>query len=160
MQKLAQLRAAIVAAIPDLATNPDRLMIWADKGRIATRRTPLLGYEWRYRANVLVEGFAGSADSVMIPLLIWLRDAQPDLVQDFVRGDEAVKFEAHVLDGNTIDLLLELELSDPVRLSPRDAGGFDAIYPPEPSADDELLGLAPAVPLDEIWLQGERILPR
>ena len=160
MEKLHALRAAIAAANPDLARDPDRLLIWADKGRIATRRTAALGYEWRYRANILIEAFTESPDAIAVPLLLWLRDAQPDLVESFSRGDEAAKFEAHILDTTSWDLKFELELSEAVIIAPRDGGGWDVTHLPEPSADDILLDGAAAAPLGEIWLGGMQLLPR
>ncbi|MDQ0250969.1 hypothetical protein J2W22_003033 [Sphingomonas kyeonggiensis] len=160
MNKLDACRAAIVAANSELAQNPDRLMIWADKGRVVTRLTTALGYEWRYRANILLEGLTSSPDAIMVPVLLWLREAQADLLLNFQRGDEAVKFEAHILDANSWDLKVEFELSEAVTLTPRDGGGWDVTHLPEPPIGDMLLEGAGATPLREIWLGGEQLIPR
>lgn len=159
MNKLEACRAAIVAANPDFARNPDRLLIWADKGRVATRRTTGLGYEWRYRANLLCEALTASPDAILVPLLLWLRDAQPEMLLAFDKGDEAVKFEAHILDLKSWDLKLEFELSEAVVLAPRQSGGWDVTHLAEPSADDSFITGEASVPLGEIWLGGERLLP-
>jgi hypothetical protein len=159
VNKLDACRAAIVAGNPDLERDPDRLAIWADKGRVVSRRTAAFGYEWRYRVNLLFEAFTASPDAIMIPLLVWLRDAQPDLLQNFTTGDDAVKFEAHILDLTSWDVLVQFELTEAVTLTPREGGGFDAVHPPEPSADDQLLGEPPAVPLGAIWLGDQQLVP-
>lgn len=159
MNKLDALRAAIATANPDLARDPDRLLVWADKGRIVSRRTAGLGYEWRYRANLLVEAFTASPDEIMVPLLIWLRDAQPELLLNFDRGDQAIVFEAHILDLTSWDVLVQFELTEAVTLVPREGGGWDTVHMPEPSADDLGLGEEPLAPLTEVWLGDRRLIP-
>lgn len=160
MDKLTACRAAIVAANPEFETDPARFLIWADKGRIATRRTTGLGYEWRYRVNLLFEALTGSPDAVMIPLLLWLRDAQPDILLAFQSGNEAVTFEAHILDQASWDLKLEFDLSEAVVLVPRAGGGWDAVHLAEPSPDDPVLDGAGPAQLGEIWLGDELLLSR
>jgi P2 phage tail completion protein R (GpR) len=157
MDKLTSCRAAIVADNPEFARNPDRLLIWADKGTIATRRTAQLGYEWRYRANILCEALTGSPDTVMVPLLLWLRDAQPDLLLNFERGNEAVKFEAHILDETSWDVKIEFDLTEAIVLTPKAGGGWDITHLPEPSPVDQPLDGAGFAPLGEIWL-GDQLL--
>jgi hypothetical protein len=159
VNKLDACRAAIVAANPSFAQDPDRLMIWADKGKVVTRLTGSLGYEWRYRANILLEGLTASPDAIMVPLLLWLREAQPDLLLNFQRGDDAVRFEAHILDATSWDVKIDFDLSEAVTLAPREGGGWDITHLPEPPIGDMLLEGAGTVPLGEIWLGAERIIP-
>jgi hypothetical protein len=160
MDKLTACRAAIVAANPEFARSPDRLLIWADKGTIATRRTAQLGYEWRYRVNILCEALTGSPDDIMVPLLLWLRDAQPDLLLAFDRGNEAVKFEAHILDETSWDVKIELELTEAVVLSPKQGGGWQATHLPEPSPDDVPIEGAGSATLGQIWLDDQLLVSR
>lgn len=160
MDKLTSCRAAIVAENPEFERNPDRLLIWADKGTIATRRTAQLGYEWRYRVNILCEALTGSPDAIMVPLLLWLRNAQPDLLLNFERGNEAVKFEAHILDESSWDVKIEFDLTEAVVLAPKVGGGWDITHLPEPSPDEQLLDGAGSAQLGELWLADDRVLSR
>jgi len=156
MQKLASLRAAIVAALPELAVDPDRLLCTATKGKIASRGTTSLGYEYRYTASLWLLDFSAESAVLMSAILLWARDNQRDLLEGD-RALQAIAFEAEVLDDKTIDLNVQLELTDAVALAPRAGGGHALTFLPEPPrAGFELLSDAP---LGEIWFGGTRLFP-
>lgn len=160
MRKPDSLRAAIAAAIPDFAANPDRLIMWIDRGSVIGRGTPSDNFGYSYRLNILVTGFSGHQAVIAIAILDWLRINQPDLLAP---GKDAFTFEADYLDNRTIDLALELQLTEAVRVTRRDDGGFDMVIADEPDPlfdDDRPLGAAtPPPPLRQIWFEGERLQP-
>lgn len=169
MFKPASLRASLVAAIVGadgariFERDPDKLRIWADKGRIAGRLGPARGFEYRYRLNVLVIDFSGSEDGLVIAITEWVASHQAELLLNHDAGNQAVTFEVEVLDNNLVDILFELELTETVRLIPRDAGGFDAVHEAEPSTADllegEILAGAPArPPLTQVYVGEDLIL--
>lgn len=169
MFKPASIRAALTAAIVGadgtkiFERDPAQLKIWADKGRIAGRLGAARGFEYRYRLNILLEDFAGNEDGVAIVIAEWVRQHQPNLFENHESGDQAVAFEVEVLDNNLVDVLFELELSETVRVVPRDGGGFDAVHEPEPSIDDVIFGEplagAPArPPLGQVYFGDQLIL--
>lgn len=162
MEKPAQLRAALVAANPGFATDPDKLKIWVDKGRLVSRRTRALGFEYRYTLRLLVEDFTRGPDAIMVPLVLWLREHQPDLFLRFAQEDDAVQFAADILDAGAWDIAVTFELTEAVRVTARpDGSGWDVEHLPEPSPDDPLLpGALIDVPLGELWLGGDVLLPR
>lgn len=144
MIKLASLREAMLAALPALRADPDRLSIFVDKGRCVSRRTAALGYELRYECTLWLPEFAGGIDLVMVPLLLWLRTHQPDLFQRFERDDEAIIFAAEILDAERVNLMIRFELTEAVQLASRaDGSGWDVARPPEPIAQDAPLADAP-----------------
>lgn len=163
MIKPRALRTALVAALPEFHTDADRLSIFVDKGRLVSRLTPGLSYEYRYRLRMFVEAFTRTPDALMVPLLLWLREHQPDLFLRFDRDDDAVIFEADILDQSSWDIAISFELTEAVRLIARaDGSGWDIAHLPEPSPFD--LDLSPpidgvAVTLESVWLGGERLLP-
>ena len=160
MIKPDQCRAAIVAAIPAFAREPQRLRIWVDQGRLVSRRSAALGFEWRYRLRIFVTDHDGSPDTIMVPLLLWMRDAQPELLLDFAKGD-GIRFEADILDSKRWDVLIELDLSEAVTVIPREGGGWDVTHIAEPSPDDPLLAGAVAdVPLRDLWVGDAHLLPK
>jgi P2 phage tail completion protein R (GpR) len=71
MIKPARLRAALVAAIPSLAAEPDKLTVFIDRGSIAATGARSLSFEYRYVCNVLLLDFAGDADEVFIAIVEW-----------------------------------------------------------------------------------------
>ncbi len=61
MRKPDSLRAAIEAAVPDLARNPGQLKIWLDKGSVqACGRGVPVALAYRYKLSLLVLDFAAS----------------------------------------------------------------------------------------------------
>jgi hypothetical protein len=169
MLKPASLRSALVAAIVGadgariFDRDPGNLLIWSDKGRIAGRLGQARGLEYRYRLNILVKDYAGDEDALAIVLTEWVRSNQPDLLLNHDAGNQAIPFEVEVLDINLVDLLFTMELTETVRLVPRDGGGFDAVHEQEPPIDDlvmgEILEDAPArPPLSQVYAGGELII--
>jgi hypothetical protein len=50
--KANSLREAIVAALPDFATDPERLAMWIEKGTIRSPMTESRSFEWAYSLNI------------------------------------------------------------------------------------------------------------
>lgn len=158
MNKPGLLRAALVAAMPEYATDPDKLRLFVDKGRLVSRLTDDLGYEWRYTVRIEFENCSCSPDAIAVPLLLWLREYQPDRLLDFAREDGALGFAADILDDQTWDIAWAFELSEAVSVVAATDGKYEVTHLPEPKVDDfgDLIAQPPA-PLGEIWL-GDRLL--
>lgn len=161
MQKPDSLRAYVTAALPDLARDPDRLQIFIDKGRIRSTGAKGLAFEYAYSLNLVLLDFAGDVDLVMLTILAWLRVHQAELLQNYQTNPNAIPFEADILDGDKIDLSLQLELTERVITTPREGGGYDMVHPPEPSADPaaQAWSNSPAVVADlvDIYFGGELV---
>ncbi len=161
MIKPGLLRTALEAALPEFLTDRDRLSIFVDKGRVVSRRTPGLAYEYRYMVSLFFEEFTGLPDAIMVPLLLWVRTHQPDLMLRFEREDQAITFKADILDQSSWDILISFELTEAVMLVARgDGSGWDVTHLPEPSPDDpSITGVEPPPPLGAIWLGDAQLLP-
>lgn len=159
MNKIDSLRTALEAALPELRQDRDRLAVFVDKGRVVSRLKPGLGYEYRYEVTLWLEAFKRGADAIMVPLLLWLREHQPDLLLDFAREDSAITFQADIVDETSVDLLIRLPLTEAVTLVARgDGSGWDVTHLPEPSPFDPALGIDPPARLQQIWLDGELLV--
>lgn len=55
MIKPESLRAALVAALPVLASNPDALKMWVDRGSIRAISGPAHAFQYRYTLNLVAE---------------------------------------------------------------------------------------------------------
>lgn len=161
MDKPASLRAAIVDALPFFAANPDRLKIWVDGGRLVGRRVAALGFEYRYQLQVYAEAVDFGPDDVLVPVLLWLRDHQPDLLLRFRDEEGAIQFAADILDASSWNIGLVLDLTEAVTVTPKaDGSGYDVVHLPEPSPDDPLLpGASQDQPLASLLANGAHILP-
>lgn len=165
MFKPGSLRSALTAAIVGadghriFERDPANLKIWSDKGRIAGRLGPARGFEYRYRLNVFIQDFAGSEDALVIAITEWVSVLQPELLLNHETGNQAITFEVDLLDNELVDLLFELELTETVRVIPREGGGFDATHEAEPAVEDPAFEGAPLrPPLTQVYCGGELIL--
>lgn len=135
MKKPTELRAHLTRWVPDLAQNPDKLQLFIERGRIATKLGTGLGFEYHYTLQILITDFAESADVLNVPLLVWLQTNQPDLLFDTDRRERIIAFRAEVIDHDKIDIELSLELSERVlvRAVP---GGYECEHLAEPQIPD------------------------
>lgn len=109
MNKLHLLRTHLVGAVPALARDPDRLLTFVEEGSVEFRRGRDLTHEYQYAAQLVLTDFADELDTVMLPLLQWLAEYQPD-----VDPTEAVSFEAEILSNRSVDLALRVRLTERV----------------------------------------------
>ena len=90
MNKPNSLREHLLAKVPGLAQNPDRLLIFIDEGTLRCTSAASLSWEYGYTLQVILTDFAAHPDTVMLPLLGWLTVHQLPLTERVVVGkDEA-----------------------------------------------------------------------
>ncbi len=150
MNKPDALRAYLTAALPDLEREPERLQVFIDAGKVIATGGRTLGFEYRYRLNLLFLDFAGHPDEIFVPLLIWLRDSERSLLQSFVSSGEGVRFEAEILDSGKADISVDLDLSEAVRVT-RDGGGDLVVTHVAEPAEDPGFGPEPGYWQDTIY---------
>lgn len=135
MKKPAALRAHLTQWVPDLAKNPDKLHVFIEKGRIASRYGASLAFEYRYQLQLVITDFAESPDVLIVPILVWALEHQPDLLFDEKLRNNLINFEAELLNHNSIDLALTIELSERVLVKPVPAG-YECEHLGEPPLPD------------------------
>lgn len=136
MNKPANLRAAIEAALPYLISEPDRLVMFIEGGQIAAG----LGrpsFEYRYTLTIGLLDFNQHPDTVMIPLLQWIRVNEPSLLQNPDKAKAAITFDAEILNHDSYDLKLQLKLSERVSVT-IDSTTITATHLPEPDLGEVL----------------------
>ncbi|MGW8339892.1 phage tail protein [Xanthomonas axonopodis pv. khayae] len=134
MIKPASLRAHLVAALPDLARDADRLLVFIDAGSLVSTFQPGLSFEYQYTLNLIVTDYAGHPDSVMLPLLEWVQVNQSELLSNHARRGD-IAFEADILANDAVDLSIKLPLTERVVVTAKDGGGYDITHAPEPAID-------------------------
>ena len=156
MNKPSALRAHLLAAVPELHKNPDRLLVFIDNGTIRSTAAPGLSFEYSYTLNVILTDYAGHPDAVAIPLLAWLLVNQPELLTNLEKGKTAIAFEADVLDNSKVDLSLKLPLTERVIVKKQDDGSLQVSHPNEPELFEETFtieGLRLETPSGEVIAQ-------
>ena len=137
MYKPDSLRALLTAANPELARDPDRLVVFIDEGNLVATFAPGLSFEYRYVLNLVLTDYAGHPDAVMVPLLIWIQEHQSELLANpDNRG--RISFEADVLANDRVDLSIKIPLTERVGTHKRTDGGYDLVHYPEPQLESTL----------------------
>lgn len=119
MLKLNSLKALLMQCLPaDLARDPERLVVLAENGTVVTTGTASLSFEWRYTARVIVLGYAGHPDAVIVPIIAWMKRNQSDQMDNPDTRVNAIKFRVEPLTTTTMDFGIELQLTERAIVKP------------------------------------------
>lgn len=132
MLKPDKIRAIITRANPYLARDPDKLHVFLDSGRIVAYGAASLSYEYHYTLNVIVQGYPHHADQIFLPLLAYLRTQQPELFENRDKAQNLIRFEAEMLNQQTVDLSIEVDLTERVVVSTSEGNKLIAEHVGEP----------------------------
>ncbi len=150
MKKPSELRAYLLACVPELTTNPQKLQVFIDAGTLQARLQNNLNFEYQYTLNIIVTDMAYHTDNVLVPLLCWLKVNQTDL------ADDAVKFEADILDNDTVDFSLTVPLTERVLVTENADGNYLTEHLAEPVPE---YNLPDPVTFQVLFAHGDRITP-
>ena len=152
MLKPESLRKHLATAIPELARNPDQLLVFIDNGSLASTAADGLSFEYRYTLNLILTDYAGHPDTVMVPLLIWIGIHQNELLAN-PGNRSAIAFDADLLANDKVDLSIRLPLTERVGVHPRDGGGYNIEHYPEPQPEAYL-----TAENWQLYLQGQLLM--
>ena len=138
MKKPDSLRTHLLAAIKELQRDPERMLIFTDKGNVRCTGASGLSFEYVYDLNVILTEYAGELDAVMIPLFDWVRVNQSELLMNLDKNKEAFKFETVILNNNTDDISLTFPLTERVIVKRQDDGTLKTSFPDEPQYETVL----------------------
>ncbi|WP_313228565.1 phage tail protein [Sphingobium yanoikuyae] len=156
MRKADSLRQWLTAYLPEYKTHPDLLHVWIEGGQVEARRSRSLSFTYRYTLKIGLWEFAGNADHIIVPLLAWIEKEQPQLLR---RDDsQPFDFECELLDGDLSDVLISIDLTEAVVVTPNQGGtGYDITHPPEVGLVDSFPGVTASFAM--IVANGEEIAP-
>jgi len=138
VKKPDSLKRLLLRAVPQLAAAPESLLLFVDQGSVAARAGATLSFEYRYKLNLVATNFTGDRNAIIVPLLAWISEAQPDLLEK--PGSEPFTFESEILDGDTADLSITLDLTEGVRVTIED-GAYQVRHMDEPPEPDRFPGV-------------------
>lgn len=150
MLKPAQLRKALTDAVPVLQTSPDQLRMFVDNGRIVSTLASSLSFEYQYQVELLITDFTQDSDLVMVPILAWLREHQPDIMATPEKQLSGFKFKADMLNDGSCDIAVYLQLTERVIVKQIDAGLHVEHFPEPPLPE-------PVERPRELYLHGELV---
>lgn len=135
MIKLAALRTLLEDTDSWIRADPSHLLAFVDNGKIVQRAGTSYSFEYRYTANLIVTDYPSHPTALITPIVAWLKVNQPESGLNPQIGEEAISFEADILNNKTIDLSIKLLLTERVIVTQDSAGRLLAEHVPEAQED-------------------------
>ena len=149
MNKHESLRAHLLATVAEFKHNPDRLLIFIDNGKVrCTAAATSLSFEYSFDLQIILTDFAGHPDSVILPILGWLRVNQSELLENLDKAKSGIQFEVDIIDTSKVDLSLTLPLTERVIVGKDDQGNTTVKHAGEPQRVADYL--------DPNWVPGDQ----
>ncbi|EOI6443553.1 phage tail protein [Yersinia enterocolitica] len=132
MLKPKLLRQALTGSLPLLQTNPERLKMFVDGGRIVSTLAPSLSFENQYTLTLFIEDFPSDVDYLFVPILAWLREHQPDIMATEEKRRSGFIHKVDVISDVLSDIRIDLQLTERVIVKEID-GVLHVDHAPEPA---------------------------
>lgn len=114
MIKPESLRTALLLHLPDIANDPQKLLIFAERGRVIATGAAGDSWEYAYQLTVIVQDYAGDMNALTATVLRWLAETQPDLLLSPDAMRNAVRFEAELMTNELADVQFQLDVTEAV----------------------------------------------
>ena len=112
MLKPDSLRKALTESVPVLSKNPEMLRLFIDNGKINSTLAASLSFEKQYTLNVVVTDFTDDFDLLLVPVLAWLREQQPDIMASEEGRKKGFTWYADINTDNSFDVSISLLLTE------------------------------------------------
>ena len=142
MKKPASLRKAIGDALPDLRTNPDRMTVFVDAGKVISRITQSNSFGYQYKLNLIFEDFSDDTNLLFFTVAKWLREHQSDLFANPATRETALVFDVDHLTNETCDVSISINLTEDMDVAIAEDGAVTFTARDEPKPEWERTGLA------------------
>ncbi|EMG3206469.1 phage tail protein [Klebsiella pneumoniae] len=116
MKKAELLRAALIAGNTWCKANPEQITVWVEKGHIQIEATGEASFMYHYTIQVLAMDFPGQIDDLMLPLLGWVWEQQPDLLLN-PDNNRKVEFDADIVNDDVADILFKVPVWERVMVT-------------------------------------------
>ncbi|WP_375170714.1 phage tail protein [Marinobacter sp.] len=127
MKKLADLRNHILANVPDLKRNPDKLLSFIEDGNIEFWQGPNLSHMYTLPIRIIVTDYSGEMDELVLPILSWLAYREPG-----ADPQRTISFEAELLNNNSYDIIITVNVTERVIVTALETGFKTEHVLPEP----------------------------
>lgn len=116
MKKAELLRTALIAGNTWCKANPELITVWVEKGHIQIEATGEASFMYHYTIQVLAMDFPGQIDDLMLPLLEWVWQQQPDLLLN-PDNNRKVEFDADIVNDDVADILFKVPVWERVMVT-------------------------------------------
>ncbi|VXC66383.1 phage tail protein [Serratia oryzae] len=125
------MRTALTESLPWLQRHPEDLRLFTDSERIASTLANSLSFEYQFRLNLLITDYTGDMDFIIVPILAWLCEHQPDIMATEEKRRTGYTFEADINNDGSFDISINLQLTERVIVKEQ-AGALLVDHLPEP----------------------------
>lgn len=134
MWKLQSLRHLIERAVPELARDPERLIVMATDGAAVSTLAGGLSFEYRYTAAITVLDYTGHTDALFVPILAWVRVHQCELLDNPQSQRTGLEFMVEHLNTAAVDIGIRVPLTERALVKPDAAHPtrYNVTHPAEP----------------------------
>lgn len=134
MLKPDRLREVLLARVPLLQNHPERLSIVLEQGKVLCTPATSLSFEYQYPLRITVSGSGGDNDALIVSLLLWLRENQPDMMTTALKRESGMVFSSSA-NG---DFTVVIPLTERVLVS-EDDDALRVTHLPEPKPPKAIL---------------------
>ncbi|KOR00961.1 phage tail protein [Pluralibacter gergoviae] len=107
MIKAELLRKALIESNTWCRANPEAITVWVEQGNIEIQATGEPSFMYLYTIRVLACDFPGQVDDLMLPIMAWAWQYQPDLLLN-PENNRKIDFEADIISDDLADLLFKV----------------------------------------------------
>ncbi len=132
MKKPQALREYLLKSLPNLSSDEDRLLIFANQGTCRSTLSGNFSFEMTYTLDIIITDYAGDVDEVSLVLFTWLAENQSELLANIEKGKQAINFEAELIDNKKYDINFQIQLTERVVVKKLADGRLEMSYPGEP----------------------------
>ncbi len=134
MIKPDRLRKLLTSTIPIFQTNPEKLVLQFDNGKIKLTGGNTPSFEYHYDLLISVADFPNHPDVLFVPLNEFIRTEQSELL--FNKDNwEKITFDLDRNNNNTYDIFISVPLTERVIVKDED-GGYKAYHGNEPQINE------------------------
>ncbi|MCK3655805.1 hypothetical protein A4G19_08555 [Pasteurellaceae bacterium Macca] len=126
------LRQVLSNSVPLFRTNPDKLQLYFDGAKIHATGAETPSFEYRYNLIVIVEDYPCHPDTLIVPVVEFLRQQQSELFDNPDKRKQGIAVELDINNHDTFDIQLTLPLTERVVVS-ESHGEYQVEHKPEPT---------------------------
>ncbi|HCC4630514.1 TPA: phage tail protein [Klebsiella pneumoniae] len=121
MKKAELMRDALTRNNTWCKANPELFIVWVEKGHIQIEATGEASFMYHYTIQVLAVDFPGQIDDLMLPLVAWAWEQQPDLLLN-PDNNRKVEFDADIVNDDVADILFKVPAWERVMVTNSNGG--------------------------------------
>ena len=118
MRKPESLRKTLSESVAYIKGNPDQLHVFIKDGSIISTLAASLSFEYQYTLNIFITNYCGDANLLIVPILYWLKQHQPDILTSDKK--DGFQFEVDIINNQQSDIDINLKLTERVIVKKQD----------------------------------------